>query len=113
MRHYALSRLIRGYAFEGVSTTSRGCRYGSLCIGHKISSLHLDGAAASCPSYDFDVAKISIFICIFQIIAQKIKIFYLFFYFHIVQLLLQRAVQCVELLDERPRADGACRGGGE
>lgn len=75
MRHYALSRLIRGYAFEGVSTTSRGCRYGSLCIGHKISSLHIDGAAASCPSYDFDGAKISILFYMFQIIWQKIKIF--------------------------------------
>ena len=70
MRHYALSRLIRGYAFEGVSTTSRGCRYGSLCIGHKISSLHLDGAAASCPSFCFDVAKISILFYMFQIIVQ-------------------------------------------
>ena len=75
MRHYALSRLIRGYAFEGVSTTSRGCRYGSLCIGHKISSLHLDGAAASCPSYDFDDAKISILPPNFQTICQNIKIF--------------------------------------
>ena len=74
MRHYALSRLIRGYAFEGVSTTSRGCRYGSLCIGHKISSLHLDGAAASCPSYDFDGANISILPPNFQTICQNIKI---------------------------------------
>ena len=70
MRHYALSRLIRGYAFEGVSTTSRGCRYGSLCIGHKISSLHIDGAAASCPSYDFDGAKIRKILLMFQTIGQ-------------------------------------------
>ena len=28
--------------------------------GHKISSLHLDGAAASCPSFGFDGANISI-----------------------------------------------------
>ena len=71
MRHYALSRLIRGYAFEGVSTTSRGCRYGSLCIGHKISSLHVYGAAASCPSYDFDDAKISNYFYKFQIFREK------------------------------------------
>ena len=36
--------------------TRRGCRY-AFSHGHKISSLHLDGAAASCPSYDFDGAK--------------------------------------------------------
>jgi hypothetical protein len=42
--------------------------------GHKISSLHVDGAAASCPTFDFDIAKINIFICICQTIGQKIKI---------------------------------------
>ena len=64
------------YAFEGVSTTSRGCRNVSLCIGHKISSLHVDGAAASCPSWIFDDAKISILFYMFQTICQNIKIFY-------------------------------------
>jgi hypothetical protein len=39
-------------------------------LWHKISSLHLDGAAASCPSWIFDDAKISIFIYMFQIIGQ-------------------------------------------
>jgi hypothetical protein len=34
----------------------------------------LMGAAASCPTFDFDVAKISILFYMFQIIGQKIKI---------------------------------------
>ena len=73
----------------------------------------LMGAAASCPSFCFDGANISILFLICQIIGQKIKIFYLFFHLHVVQFLLQRAVQSVELLDEWTRADGTSGGGGE
>ena len=70
MRHFALSRLKRGFVMPP------GCfHYPTrlpLCFlhGHKISSLHLDGAAASCPSFCFDVAKISILFYMFQIIVQ-------------------------------------------
>ena len=71
MRHYALSRLLKGNAFEGVSTTSRGCRYGFFACRHKISSLVW--GCCFVPLYDFDDAKISNYFYIFQIIEQKIK----------------------------------------
>ena len=40
MRHYALSRLLKGNAFEGVSTTSRGAAIDNMSIWwHKNSRL--------------------------------------------------------------------------
>ena len=72
MRHYALSRLLKGNAFEGVSTTSRGCRYGFFACRHKISSLVW--GCCFVPLIGLNGANISILFYMFQIIWQNIRV---------------------------------------
>ena len=73
MRHYALSRLTSGMPLGVFPLAHAVAAFGSLQCRHKISSL----VRGCCfvPQFDFDVAKISIFIYMFQTIAQSFKLF--------------------------------------